>query len=115
LAQPLLVGLISAIGDENNVPPGQLRPLTVRLIVVAIGISFGGMHSYAIKPARDFGPRLFSVIAGFMNNGLIGSNVWITPIVAPIIGALTGVFTYDLLIGRLPARAQARQMFPREM
>lgn len=111
----LLMGLILAIGDENNAPPGQLGPLMVGLIVVAIGISFGGMHGYAINPARDFGPRLFSVIAGFKNNGLIGSTVWITPIVAPIIGALAGAFTYDLLIGRPLARAQARQMLPREI
>jgi len=38
--------------------------------VVAIGMSFGGMHGYAINPARDFGPRLFTVVAGFSNNGL---------------------------------------------
>jgi glycerol uptake facilitator protein len=111
----LLMGLILAIGDENNVPPGQLGPLMVGLIVVAIGISFGGMHGYAINPARDFGPRLFSVVAGFKNNGLIGSTVWITPVVAPIIGALIGAFTYDLLIGRPLARAQARQLLPREI
>lgn len=110
----LLMGLILAIGDENNAPPGQLGPLMVGLIVVAIGISFGGMHGYAINPARDFGPRLFSVVAGFKNNGLIGSTVWITPIVAPIIGALVGAFTYDAFIGRPIARAQARQAPVRE-
>ena len=47
-----------------------LLPLMIGLVVVAIGISFGGMHGYAINPARDFGPRLFTVVAGFRNNGL---------------------------------------------
>ena len=28
------------------------------------------MHGYAINPARDFGPRLFTVVAGFRNNGI---------------------------------------------
>ena len=51
----LLLLLIFAITDEFNLPPGaNLVPLMVGLVVVAIGISFGGMHGYAINP----GPRL---------------------------------------------------------
>nr|WP_322719616.1 aquaporin [Nostoc sp. ChiQUE02]MDZ8232649.1 aquaporin [Nostoc sp. ChiQUE02] len=65
----LLMGLILAIADRNNAPPGaNLAPLMVGLVVVAIGISFGGMHGY------DFGPGLLSAIAVFKNNGLIGSS-----------------------------------------
>ena len=67
----LLLGMILAVGDKFNAPPGSnLAPLMVGLIVVAIGISFGGMYGYAINPARDLGPRLFAVVAGFKNNGL---------------------------------------------
>ena len=67
----LLVLLIFAITDEFNIPPGaNLAPLLIGLVVVAIGMSFGGMHGYAINPARDFGPRLFAVVAGFRNNGI---------------------------------------------
>ena len=62
--------MIFAITDERNAPPGAMAPLMVGLIVVAIGMAFGGMHGYAINPARDFGPRLFTVVAGFKNNGL---------------------------------------------
>jgi hypothetical protein len=47
----------------------------IGLVVVAIGMSFGGIHGYAINPARDFGPRLFTVFAGFRNNGLT-VNAW---------------------------------------
>src|SRR5262249_55498605 len=56
-----LLGLILAITDPRNeqVPPG-LQPFAIGLIVVAIGICWGGMHGYAINPARDFGPRLFT-------------------------------------------------------
>ncbi len=90
------MGLSLAVGDKNNVPPSaNLAPFMVGLIVVAIGISFGGMHGYAINPARDFGPRLFSVAAGFKNNGLISSTIWIVPIVAPLLGGLLGAFTYN--------------------
>jgi glycerol uptake facilitator protein len=98
----LLVLLIFAITDEFNMPPGaNLAPLLIGLVVVAIGISFGGMHGYAINPARDFGPRLFTVVAGFRNNGLTdGSRVWWVPVAAPLLGALIGAALYDFGIRR---------------
>ena len=71
------------------------------LIVVVIGMSFGGMHGYAINPARDFGPRLFTVVAGFKNNGLTdGGLVFWVPIVGPIIGGVIGGLVYDQGIRR---------------
>jgi glycerol uptake facilitator protein len=98
----LLLLLIFALSDERNLaPPPFVGPLLVGLVVVVIGMSFGGMHGYAINPARDFGPRLFTVIAGFRNNGLTdGSNQFLVPIVAPLIGGLLGAGAYDLLIRR---------------
>ena len=103
----LLLLLIFAITDEFNLPPGaNLVPLMVGLVVVAIGISFGGMHGYAINPARDFGPRLFTVAAGFRNNGLTdGSRVWWVPIVAPLVGGVAGAALYDFGIRRFLRRA----------
>jgi len=99
----LLVLLVLAITDEFNTPPGaNLTPLMIGLVVVAIGISFGGMHGYAINPARDFGPRLFTAVAGFRNNGLTdGNHVWWVPVVAPLLGGLVGAAIYDFGIRRL--------------
>src|SRR5436305_15327978 len=93
--------MIFAITDERNQPPAILTPLMVGLVVVVIGMSFGGMHGYAINPARDFGPRLFTVIAGFRNNGLTDAGMvfWV-PIVGPILGGLIGGATYDLCVRR---------------
>ncbi len=98
----LLVLFIFAITDEFNVPPGaNLAPAMIGLVVVVIGMSFGGMHGYAINPARDFGPRLFTVVAGFRNNGLTdGTHVWWIPIVAPLFGGLAGAAVYDFGIRR---------------
>jgi len=98
----LLILLIFAITDEFNAPPGSnLAPLMIGLVVVAIGMSFGGMHGYPINPARDFGPRLFAVVAGFRNNGLIdGTRVWWIPVVAPLLGGLIGAAIYDFGIRR---------------
>lgn len=97
----LLLLLIFALTDDRNQPPGNLLPLLIGLVVVAIGMSFGGLHGYAINPARDFGPRLFTVTAGFRNNGLTdGGFVWWVPVLAPLLGGLIGGAVYDLGIRR---------------
>jgi glycerol uptake facilitator protein len=101
----LLLFLIFAITDDRNQPVGNLGPILVGLVVVVIGMAFGGMHGYAINPARDFGPRLFTAAAGFKNNGLTdGGYVFWVPIVAPLLGGIIGGAAYDLGIRRwLPA------------
>jgi glycerol uptake facilitator protein len=107
LGTALLLGLIYAVIDKLNAAPGSnLSPLIIGLIVVAVGISFGGMNGYAINPARDLGPRLFAVLAGFTNNGLTdGSGAWLPPVIGPIVGGLLGAFSYDLFIGRALVQA----------
>jgi glycerol uptake facilitator protein len=104
----LLLLMVLAITDELNVPPGaNLAPAMIGLVVVAIGMSFGGMHGYAINPARDFGPRLFTVVAGFKNNGLTdGSRVWWVPVFAPLLGGLVGAAVYDFGIRRFLRASQ---------
>jgi glycerol uptake facilitator protein len=94
----LLAGLIFAITDPRNPPaaPGS-QPVLVGLVVVAIGMSWGGMHGYAINPARDFGPRLFTLLAGFENTGFGTPALWV-PIVGPLAGGLMGAGIYDWLI-----------------
>jgi glycerol uptake facilitator protein len=103
----LLLLLIFAIVDEfHAVPPANLTPLMIGLVVVAIGVSFGGMHGYPINPARDLGPRLFVTLVGFRNNGLTdGTRVWWIPIVAPLLGGLIGAAVYDFGIRRFLRRA----------
>ena len=105
----LLVGLILAVGDKlKSNPASNLAPIVVGLLVVAIGISWGGMQGYAINPARDLGPRLFAVVAGFKNNGLTdGSGIWLPPVIGPIVGGLAGAFAYDLAVGRVIEQSHA--------
>jgi glycerol uptake facilitator protein len=103
----LLLFLVLVVTDDRNEPgPAWFAPVAIGAIVVAIGISYGALHGYAINPARDFGPRLFTVLAGFRNNGLTDSTgVWWVPIAAPLLGGLLGAGIYDLAIRRfLPQR-----------
>lgn len=46
-------------------PDKGLLPFAMGLIVTAIGTAFAFNCGYAINCARDFGPRLFTVIAGW--------------------------------------------------
>jgi glycerol uptake facilitator protein len=102
LGTALLLIVILAVTDERNMAPtGNLSPILVGLGVVVIGMSFGSLYGYAINPARDFGPRLVTVLTGYSKNGLTdGSNAFLVPIIGPLIGGLIGAFAYDKLVGR---------------
>lgn len=109
LGTALLLFLVFVLTDEENVTvPPYLGPVMIGLIVLAIGVSFGKLHGYAINPARDFGPRLWTVIAGFRVNGLTdGSHVWWVPVVAPLAGGLIGAGLYELTIRKfLPKKSK---------
>lgn len=103
----LLVGVIFAISDRRNAPPpAGLAPLLVGLLVVAIGASFGANAGYAINPARDFGPRLFTALAGWGGEVFrAGHGWWWVPVVAPLVGAVLGGWLYDVCVGDRHLRA----------
>jgi glycerol uptake facilitator protein len=102
----ILLFLIMAITDDTNLSPGSnLAPAVIGLVVVAIGMSFGSLHGYAINPARDLGPRLLTVVAGFKNNGMTdGSGIFWVPIIGPILGGILGTALYDYGIRRFLPR-----------
>jgi glycerol uptake facilitator protein len=94
----LLIGLVLAILEPKDpFTSPALQPLMVALVVVAIGVSWGGMHGYAINPARDLGPRLFTLAAGFRHTGF-ADGVFLVPIVGPLLGGLLGALVYDSMI-----------------
>ena len=103
--------MICAIGDSRNLAPvSNLGPLIVGLLVVLVGMSMGLNCGYAINPARDFGPRLFTFFAGWGGQVFTAGNngvpwFWI-PIVGPFIGGVLGALAYDVMIGNRLARAQ---------
>jgi MIP family channel proteins len=105
----LLLLLICALVDQDNfAPPARLAPLLIGLAVVVIGQTFGFNAGYAINPARDLGPRLFTFLAGWGAEVFrAGNSWWWVPVVAPCVGGVLGVTVYDLLIARRKRAGEA--------
>ncbi len=92
----LLWGILASGDSKNTGLMHNMGPFLVGGTVLAVGLSLGGPSGYAINPARDFGPRLFGVLAG--TQGLFTDLYWLIPIVAPIVGAVIGIYLYDMLV-----------------
>ncbi|MFR9676955.1 MIP/aquaporin family protein [Streptomyces sp. TR06-5] len=113
----ILLLLICALIDARNLAPAaNLGPFITGLIVTVIGLTFGPNAGYAINPARDFGPRLFTYFEGWGSIALPGSfdwfsNYWWIPIVGPLIGGVLGAMVYDVFISPVvKARVAAAEL-----
>ncbi|MEV7085219.1 MIP/aquaporin family protein [Streptomyces sp. NPDC093085] len=129
----ILLLLICALIDTKNLAPGSnLGPFLTGLVVFAIGLTFGTNAGYAINPARDLGPRLFTWFEGWGSIAVPGTYQWYShymwiPIVGPLIGGIIGSQVYERLIapvlkarigpnvaGRVPAEEVPTREAPRE-
>jgi glycerol uptake facilitator protein len=103
----ILVFVIFAVTTARNAAPlANLAPVVIGLLVVGIGMAWGANAGYAINPARDFGPRVLTLITGYQDAlfDQHGTLYFWLPIVAPIIGAVIGGAMFVYLIERyLPA------------
>jgi aquaglyceroporin related protein len=97
----ILALMIVAGSDKYNMaPPQGLLPLIIFITILGIGVALGMQTSFALNPARDFGPRILLAFAGY------GAEVfnyrgqyWLwCPIIAPILGAQVAVGFYDLFL-----------------
>jgi glycerol uptake facilitator protein len=100
-----LIIFVFALTDTlNQAPRANLTPFLVGLAVAAIGMSYGANAGYAINPARDFGPRILALIAGWGQvafpgtvKGAFTAYFWV-PIVGPFVGGVIGAYIYDFFI-----------------
>ncbi len=112
----LLLLICALIDTRNTAPAGNIGPFLIGMVVLAIGLSIGTNAGYAINPARDFGPRLWTYIMGWGSIALPGHFMWFDhyfwiPIVGPLIGGLVGIVVYDLFVGQV---LHARGVMPEE-
>jgi glycerol uptake facilitator protein len=103
----LVLGIFAVTEEFNTMAPtANSGALIIGLLVATIGASAGYLESWAINPARDFGPRLFAYFAGWGAAALPSpGNYWWVPIAGPLIGGVVGGGLYQCLIRQfLPAR-----------
>ncbi|MGK9064531.1 MIP/aquaporin family protein [Stutzerimonas chloritidismutans] len=104
----ILLGMIMALTDDGNgLPRGPLAPLLIGLLIAVIGGAMGPLTGFAMNPARDFGPKLMTFIAGWGDVAFTGGRdipYFLVPLVAPVVGACLGAAGYKALICKhLPA------------
>ncbi|XP_060763146.1 aquaporin-3-like [Neoarius graeffei] len=94
----LIVCILAIVDPYNNPIPQGLEAFTVGFTVLVIGLSMGFNAGYAVNPARDLGPRLFTAIAGW--GAEVFRQAWfLVPIFAPFVGTVIGVILYQLMVG----------------
>ncbi|MCC9620717.1 aquaporin family protein [Thalassospira sp. MA62] len=95
----ILVFGIFFLTDENNslAPQANLVPVFIGLLVAALVAYEAPISMTAMNPARDFGPRLVSFIAGWGDMAFPGPRGgWWIPTVSTIVGGLVGGAFYNL-------------------
>lgn len=98
----LLVFIILCLNDGCNVgrPDSNLAPVFIgATVTVIIGI-ICPLTQAGLNPARDFGPRLFSFLAGWGKIAIPGpqGGFFTVYILAPIIGGIIAAFVFTRII-----------------
>ncbi len=61
----LVLGIFAICDSSNSEPQGGMKPLLIGFLLWGVGGSFMWNSGYAVNPARDFAPRVFTAIAGW--------------------------------------------------
>jgi glycerol uptake facilitator protein len=99
----LMCVIMSLTDDNNGLPRGPMAPLLIGLLIAVIGSAMGPLTGFAMNPARDFGPKLMTFLAGWGPMAFTGGReipYFLIPIFAPILGACLGAASYRGLIAR---------------
>ncbi|XP_060790984.1 aquaporin-3b [Neoarius graeffei] len=107
----LIVCILAIVDPYNNPIPRGLEAFTVGFVVLVIGLSMGFNSGYAVNPARDLGPRIFTSLAGWGSEVFTVNDYWFfVPSFAPFVGAMVGIFVYQLMVGyHLEAESQDKE------
>ena len=101
LGTAVLVLVIFALSDPDNAaaPPPTLVPFFIGFTVAALISLFAPITQAGWNPARDLGPRLVALLAGYGPVALPGprAGFWIY-LVGPLLGGPAGALAYERLI-----------------
>lgn len=104
----VLVLLIFSLVDKRagGLSPGRLAPLFIGFAVAILISLFAPLTQGGWNPARDFGPRLVALAAGWGSIAIPGpqNGFWVY-IVGPLIGGPLGAAVHEVLLRRGPREA----------
>lgn len=92
----LMIGLFS-LDDPRNQIPYAFHAILVGALVVAIGLSLGGVTGYAINPFRDLAPRIVHELVYYPNKSSSEWNYAWVPVVGPFLGAVIAALFYQMV------------------
>ncbi|KAL4787493.1 aquaporin-like protein [Aspergillus varians] len=95
LGSAVLIFGVLCVSDPANVHRFQSPQLSMFLLLVAIGAALGWQTGYAINPARDFGPRLFSAFLYGREVFTAANYYFVVPLFGPFLGCFVGATVYD--------------------
>lgn len=90
------MGLYRGMFFHQNI---DIANIGVGLLIAAMVISLGGPTGPALNPARDLGPRLVHALLPVPNKGSSHWEYSWVPVVAPIVGAVIGIWIYKIFFG----------------
>lgn len=76
---------------------GALDALPVALVVLGVGLSFGGPTGYAINPVRDLGPRILHQLLPLKHKGPSHWEYAPVPFFAPLAGGLLAAVVFGFI------------------
>lgn len=99
LGTALLLIIILAVTDQSNMKiNNSMVPVIIGLGLTAIHLSFGLNAGSAINPARDFSPRLLTLLAGWTEPFQAANSWFWIPWLLPHIGGLIGALVYQFMV-----------------
>ena len=95
LGTGLLVSGIFAI--VTNSKTKEHAPVFIGILLSSIVLAFGYQTAFALNPARDLGPRIFTACVGYDSFTYVDHYWWI-PLVADYLGAVVFTYLFHVLI-----------------
>jgi len=106
----LLVIIIFFLTEDCNVgrPPSDIAPVFIGLTVMVIISVLAPLTQAGLNPARDFGPRLVSYVAGWGQVAIPGprGGFLVVYILGPLVGGCASALMFRFVFEPLMARKQ---------
>jgi len=105
----LILVILCTTDSRNDSRPRLLAPATIGLTITMLISLLSPLTMAGFNPARDFGPRVFSALAGWGRIAFItnGSGWFTVYIVGPIVGGQVGGLVYRVFFCRAYATSAA--------